>query len=123
MRNMIFTVKSHPKKDSLGVTVVSDLHFLENDVEQTVLMGELTKKRGEDGYRALVLVEKELVKIPGLFSTRSKAGHAVRKAFEKDIRSTKTATKRTVRIVSEQDKRDKRNARRREQRAAAKKAA
>lgn len=120
MRNMLFNVKNHPTKETAGVTTVSDEHILDDGTKPVIEMGQLTKTRGVAGYLASFLVSGKLVGIKGLFSTRSRAGHAVRAAFEKDLRSEKTKTRAPVKTVvdSEQAKRDKRNARKRELRAA-----
>ena len=136
MRNMKFDVKNHPTKETAGVTTVSDEHVLDDGTKPVIEMGELTKKRGEDGYRASFLNDGELVKIKGLYKTRSQAGHAVRAKFEKELRTEKanarktTKTAKTAKPVTttvagavEQSKKDKRNARRRELRAAKKAAA
>jgi len=128
---MKFTVLNHPTLAVIGVTTVSDEHILEDGTKPVVDMGQLTKKRGEDGYRASFLDNGDLTKIKGLFSSRSQAGHAVRAKFEKELRSEKATARKNApattstkpAVDTDQAKRDARNARRREQRAAAKAAA
>ncbi len=128
-RNMLFNVKNHPTKDIPGVTTVSDEHIMEDGTTPVIEMGELTKKRGEDGYRAAYLDGKTLTAIRGIFSTRSQAGHAVRAKFETELRSDKAKDRKTVKttktsktsaVSDDQKAKDKRNARRRELRAAKK---
>lgn len=92
MRHMKFDVQSHPTKETPGVTVVHDEHVDANGViTHDVVLGNLTKTRGEPGYRAAAYVDgaDTLTDLDGLFATRSKAGHAVRAAAEANARSAK----------------------------------
>ena len=104
MRHMKFDVKNHPTKETAGITIVRDEHLTEDGtVTKTVTLGELTKTRGEDGYRAAAYVDgaKTLTELDGLFVTRSQAGHAVRAAAEKTVRSNKKADVLTIEQVAE----------------------
>lgn len=81
-RNMSFDVKTYPTKDTPGVTVVLDEHIKADGTTETVTLGELSKTRGEAGYRASAFINGVLTTLVGLYATRSQAGHAVRQAAE-----------------------------------------
>ena len=94
MRHMKFDVQSHPTKDADGVTIVRDEHVdAEGKVTKDVTLGELTKTRGEAGYRATAFVDGERLGLTGLFKTRSQAGHAVRGVAEREERAARKSTK------------------------------
>ena len=109
MRNMIFDVQSWPKKGNPGVTIVKDEHTIEDGSTSIVEMGRLTKMRGAEGYTAHITVSDEEHALPSLFKTRSQAGHAVRAAFEADIREKK-ATLRAERAVASANRKAARSA-------------
>ncbi len=71
-----FDVKNRPSKEKDGVTWVSqDFSISSGDAGDVVPVGSIVKSRGNASYVALDLDENRV----GVFDTRSKAAHALRK--------------------------------------------
>lgn len=71
-----FDVQNRPTKEKDGVTKVSQDFTLKGEVAGEVIeVGSITKSRGNATYVALDLAGDDV----GVFDTRSKAAHALRK--------------------------------------------
>ena len=98
MQKILFTVKSRPSKDKPGRTDVINQTYAKDGASTDTVIGKLRKVRGAAGYTAFVLDETaagKRVELEGEFKTRSKAGHAVQRAYFADARAEKLA-KRTA---------------------------
>lgn len=96
MQKILFTVKSRPSKDKPGRTDVVNTIFEKDGktVTSSAVIGKLRKVRGAEGYSAFVIDTTAAggrVELEGTFKTRSKAGHAVQRAYFADARAEKLA--------------------------------
>ena len=107
MQKILFTVKSRPSKKTVGRTDVINTIFDKDGetVKSSTVIGKLRKVRGVAGYSAFVLAADApggRVELEGTFGTRSKAGHAVQRAYFADARAEKVA-KRTAAVTDKAD--------------------
>lgn len=118
-----YEVVSRPTLENKGLTKVTLHQLLSKDVRTTlegttpVVMGEITKERGSPVIMAYVYAEdgddsnKTLVEGDSPFETRSKAGHAIQRAFYASEREEKAATKVQAKIDRETEMAEKKAAR------------
>lgn len=83
-----FDVKNRPSKDKDGITWVSqDFSVSSGDAGDVVPVGSITKSRGNASYVALNVAGDRV----GVFETRSKAAHALRKHRVANLSTTDAA--------------------------------
>ncbi len=107
-QKILFTVKSRPSKENAGRTDVINTIFEKDGktVTSSTIIGKLRKVRGADGYSAFSLdttAPGGRVELEGEFKTRSKAGHAVQRAYFAEDRAAKDA-KRAAAVKAAADK-------------------
>lgn len=94
MQKVTFDVVSRPTKEAVGVTNVNNVTFDENGaVAETILIGTVTTARGSGTYQATLNKDGNATALDGDFTSRSKAGHAIQRAYFADVRAAKEAAR------------------------------